>query len=73
MNGIRIAAFVLIAVGVLALAYGGFSYTKSSDEATIGPVVLTVTDKERVNIPVWAGAGAIIVGVGMLIVPLLKS
>ena len=42
--------------------YGGFSYTKETHEAKLGPIELTVKDKETVNIPVWAGVGAIAIG-----------
>jgi len=67
-----IAACVLIALGTLALVYGQFSYTKDSETANLGPIQLTVTDKETVNIPVWAGVGAIALGVGLMGVPLMK-
>lgn len=68
MNGTRIAAIALIIAGILALAYGGFTYTKDTHEASIGPIELSVKDKRTVNIPVWAGAGALIAGVLLLVV-----
>ena len=68
MDGRRLAALVLIIAGVLGLAYGGFTYTKETHETKLGPIELTVKDKETVNIPVWAGAGAIIAGVFLLVV-----
>jgi len=64
-----LAAIVLIAAGILGLVYGGFSYTKESHEAKIGSLELSVTDKERVNVPIWAGVGAIVVGGLLLLVP----
>jgi len=67
MNGTKFAAFALIVAGVLALAYGGFTYTKETHETQLGPIELTVEDKETVNIPVWVGAGAIIAGVLLLV------
>ena len=73
MNGIKGIAIVLIAAGVLALAYGGFSYTKETHEGHIGPLELTVKDKEHVNVPVWAGIGAIVIGAGFLLTPVRKS
>lgn len=69
MNAIKGVAIVLIAVGVAGLAYGGFSYTKETHEAQVGPIVLTVKDKQKVNIPVWAGVAAIVIGAGLLLVP----
>jgi TRAP-type C4-dicarboxylate transport system permease small subunit len=67
MNAIKGVALALILAGVLSLMYGGFSYTKETHQATIGPIELSVTDKERVNIPVWAGVGAILVGGALLV------
>lgn len=67
MNGSKFAALMLIVAGVLGLAYGGFTYTKETHETKIGPVELTVKDKETVNIPVWLGAGTLIAGVLLLV------
>jgi hypothetical protein len=69
MNAIKIAAIGLIVAGLLGLAYGGFSYTKETHETKIGPLELAVKDKERVNIPVWAGVAAVVAGGLMLVVP----
>lgn len=68
MDAKKIAALALIIAGVLSLAYGGFSYTKDTHETKVGPIELSVKDTQRVNIPVWAGAGAIIAGVLLLVV-----
>ncbi|MFC3107741.1 hypothetical protein ACFQAT_00455 [Undibacterium arcticum] len=62
MNAVKIAGIVLIVAGVLGLVYGGFSYTKNTTEAKLGPFQLSVTEKETVNVPVWAGVGAIVIG-----------
>jgi drug/metabolite transporter (DMT)-like permease len=68
MHPIRILAIVLIVAGVLGLVYGSFSYTKETHEAKLGPLELSVKEKETVNVPQWAGVGAIIVGVALLVV-----
>jgi uncharacterized membrane protein len=73
MNPMKILAIVLIVGGVLGLAYGGFTYTKETHETKIGPVVLSITDKETVNVPVWAGVGAILIGGLLLTVGSRKS
>lgn len=67
MGSQKLVAFVLIAAGTLALLYGGFTYTKETHEMKIGPIEMSVKDKETVNIPIWAGAGAIVIG-GLLLV-----
>jgi hypothetical protein len=72
VNGTSIAALVMIVLGVLALAYGGFTYTKDTSQAKLGPIELTVKDRERVNIPVWLGA-AMVLGGGLLLVVRAKN
>jgi uncharacterized membrane protein YdcZ (DUF606 family) len=66
MNGIKSVAIALIVAGVLALAYGGFSYTKDSTALKLGSVELSVKEKKTVNIPIWAGVVAIVAG-GLLL------
>lgn len=66
MNSIKGFGIALLIAGVLALAYGGFTYTKTSHDVKLGPIELSVKDKETVNIPVWAGIGAIVAG-GLLL------
>jgi hypothetical protein len=67
MNSVKIAALILILGGIFGLAYGGFSYTRETHEAKLGPIELSIKDKQTVNIPVWAGVGAIVIGGGLLI------
>jgi multidrug transporter EmrE-like cation transporter len=67
MNTTRLIAIVLIVAGVLGLAYGGFTYTKDTTAVKVGPIELSVKEKETVNIPIWAGIGAIVIG-GLLLV-----
>ena len=66
MNSVKTMAIVLIILGVLVLAYGGFSYTKETHNAKIGPIEFSVKDKETVNVPIWAGVGAIVAGLVLL-------
>lgn len=66
MNPIRMIAIALLIGGTLALVYGGFSYTKDTTAVKLGPIELTVKEKESVNIPIWAGVGAIVAG-GLLL------
>lgn len=71
MNALKMTAIVLIVAGALALAYGGFTYTRETHDADLGPIHMSVKDKERVNIPMWAGVGAVALG-GVLLVVGLK-
>jgi TRAP-type C4-dicarboxylate transport system permease small subunit len=63
----RILAIVLLAVGILALVYGGFTYTTETHRANIGPLDFSITEKERVNVPVWVGVVFSVVGAGLLL------
>ncbi len=62
MKGTKLLGAVLLGLGILAIAYGGFTYTRNTDKVDIGPVHIAVHDKERVNVPLWAGVGVAIVG-----------
>ncbi|MCW5654605.1 hypothetical protein [Hydrogenophaga sp.] len=62
MNTAKLVGVILIAAGVIGLVYGSFSYTKDTQALKLGPVEVTVKEKETINVPVWAGVGAIVVG-----------
>jgi len=68
MAGRQLIGVILIAAGVLGLIYGGFSYTRETHEAKIGPLQFSIKEKETVNVPMWAGIGAIGIGVVLLVV-----
>jgi len=68
VSALKIAGILLIAVGIIALVYGGITYTQTTHDAKVGPFELTMKDKKTVNIPVWAGVGAVVVGAGLLVV-----
>lgn len=72
MNALKIAAIVLILAGVLGLVYGSFTYTKETHQANLGSLELSVKDKETVNVPMWAGVGAILIGGVLLLVGFKK-
>jgi multidrug transporter EmrE-like cation transporter len=63
MDAMKVFGIALIVAGALALAYGGFTYTKDSHDVKLGPIQFSVKEKETVSVPVWAGAGGIAVGV----------
>jgi drug/metabolite transporter (DMT)-like permease len=67
MNPKQILAIVLIVAGILGLAYGGFSYDTETTRAKLGPLELKVTEHKTINVPMWAGIGAILAG-GLLLV-----
>jgi uncharacterized membrane protein YidH (DUF202 family) len=67
MNPTKLIGIVLIAAGCLGLAYGGFSYTKETTGVKLGPIELQVKEKESVNVPLIVSAGAIVIGVVLLV------
>ena len=73
MSAGKILGILLIAGGLLGLVYGSFTYTKQTHEAKLGPLELSIKEKETVNIPVWAGVGAIVAGGALLLIGSRKS
>jgi TRAP-type C4-dicarboxylate transport system permease small subunit len=67
MNSVKMFAIVLIAAGALGLAYGSFTYTKETHQTKIGPIELSVADKETVNIPIWVSIVALAAGAMLLL------
>jgi TRAP-type C4-dicarboxylate transport system permease small subunit len=68
MSAQKMIALVLLVGGILGVVYGGFSYTKETHTADLGPLHISVAEKERVNVPMWAGVGAIVIGGVLLVV-----
>lgn len=73
MNAVKSVAIALILAGTLGLAYGSFSYTKDTQTAKLGPIELSVKETQTVNVPVWAGVGAIVLGGVLLLSGSKKS
>ena len=69
MSAVKIVAIVLIVAGIAGLVYGKFTYTKATHEAKIGPIDFSLKEKKTVNVPMWAGIGAIAAGLLLLVVP----
>jgi multidrug transporter EmrE-like cation transporter len=69
MNALKVIGLILIVAGVIALATGGFSYTKETHKADIGPIHVAVEDKQQVNVPLWAGIAAVVAGIVLLVLP----
>ena len=70
---VKIVAIVLVVAGILGLVYGTFSYTKESHDVKLGPLELSVKEKQTVNVPIWADVGAIVAGVGLLLLARTKN
>ena len=68
MGMTKIIGILLIVAGTLGLIYGGFSFTKDKHDVKLGSLQFSVVEKESVNVPIWAGAGAIGIGVILLLI-----
>jgi uncharacterized membrane protein YidH (DUF202 family) len=73
MNAVKLAAILLIVAGVLGLSYGSFSWTQETHEAKLGPIELALKERQTINVPVWAGVGAIVIGAALLLIGGKKS
>ena len=73
MNALRLTGIALIVIGLAGFFTGGFSFTKDTTAAKIGPLELTVQEKESVNIPQWLSLGAIALGAIVLVAGFRKS
>jgi hypothetical protein len=67
MSTVKIMAAVLIVAGIVVLLYGKFSYTKETHDIKLGPVEMSIAEKQTVNVPVWAGVLAIVGGCALLL------
>jgi hypothetical protein len=67
MNVTKIIGIILLILGGVGLVYGGFSYTKDSTAAKIGPIELKIQENERVDIPLWGSIAALAIG-GILLI-----
>ena len=67
MSPVKLIAVLLIVGGALGLAYGGFSYTRNTHEVKVGPIDLALQEKKTIDVPVWAGIAAIVVGGALLL------
>jgi hypothetical protein len=67
MNSIKIVGIVLIVAGLLGASLGGFSFTKETHKASLGPIHLAVAEEKNVNIPLWASIAAIVAGAAALV------
>ncbi len=68
MNSTKIIGIILLVGGVLGLVLGGFSFTKETHKANLGPISMSVEEKQTVNIPLWASIAAIVAGAAVLVV-----
>jgi hypothetical protein len=67
MKPAGIVGFLLIVVGIIALAYGGFSYTKREKIIDAGPLQVSADKEHSVPLPPILGALALAGGIVLVI------
>jgi len=67
MRLLRIAGITLLVLGIVALVFGGFTYTEDTHDAKLGSLEFQVVEKEHVDIPSWVGVGALALGAGLIL------
>lgn len=73
MNAVKVTGILLVVIGLAGFFTGGFSFTKDTTAAKIGPIELTVQEKESVNIPLWLSLGAVALGAVVLVFGFKRS
>jgi uncharacterized membrane protein YidH (DUF202 family) len=62
----KLTGIALVVVGILALAYQGFSYNQTEKDAQLGPIQIQHTETHTVPIPPLIGGGLVLVGAVVL-------
>jgi uncharacterized membrane protein YidH (DUF202 family) len=62
----KLLGAILLTLGLLALIYGGFTYTKDTHSVDLGFIELEAKDRERVTLPPVIGVVSIVVGALLL-------
>lgn len=73
MKPAGIIGIILIVIGVVALAYGGFTYTKREKVLDIGPIEATAEKEKTVPFPPILGGACLVGGILLVIVGSRKS
>ena len=67
MKPIGIVGIILVAIGIIALAYGGFSYTKREKIIDAGPLQVSADKEKTVPLPPILGGLCLVGGVVLLV------
>ncbi len=72
MTALRIIGAALLILGLAGFLTGGFSFTKETTHAQLGPLQLSVQERESVNVPQWLSIGAMVAGAVVLVLGFRK-
>lgn len=68
MRATKIIGVILIVAGVAGIVYDKFGYTKETQQARLGPLELSITEKKSAEFPLWLGLGAIAIGIALAVI-----
>ncbi|MBI2247822.1 MAG: DUF3185 domain-containing protein [Armatimonadetes bacterium] len=66
MKATLILGIILIVIGIVSLAFGGFTYTEKESVVQVGPV--EVTAQERKKFPISPAAAGVMVAAGLVLI-----
>jgi hypothetical protein len=65
----RVLGMILVVLGIVALLWGGISWTREKTVLDLGPIEAKTETHERIPLPPVMGAVALVAGVILLVVP----
>ena len=69
MTGRRILGAILVVVGLVALLWGGISWTRDKTVLDAGPIKVQTEERERIPLPPVLGAVSLVGGILLLVIP----
>ena len=68
MKSITLVGILLAVLGILALVFHGFNYTREKKLLDVGPIHATSDDTERISLPPIVGGLALLTGAALLVI-----
>lgn len=68
MSTTKIIGVILIVAGIAGVLYDKYGYTRETQEAQLGPLQLSITEKKSAEFPLWLGIGAIALGFVLVVI-----
>jgi hypothetical protein len=65
----KVLGFALVILGILALVYGGVSYSRQRTVVDVGPFKATATEQKNIPLSPIVGGIALLGGIVLLVVP----
>ena len=69
MTAARIVGTILVIIGIVALVWGGISWTREETIVDLGPIEATAEKRESIPLPPVLGGIALVAGIALLVIP----